>query len=225
MKKEKKSLVEKLGNIINLFGNAILMNLLFLAACLPIVTIGQAWCGLLGAIRYNVRGERWITGFSVGYKTRFFRGTIIWCIGLVLCYIFLGDMNAALEMGVMGSLVVSAVMFAFVAMIVQAALLLNVYIYTDVNNWLKNVMTLLFKGLIPLLICSALFWLPVILLLLVNAWIVYESVMILICAYFVLIALVETMSLKGALTAILLDCRARGIIVEEEGAAKESEAV
>ena len=218
MKKEKKPLLEKVTAFINLVGNAILMNLLFLVACLPVVTIGQAWCGLLSAIRYNVRGEKWSTGFAVGFKTRFWRGTIIWCIGAALCGVFLWDINAGLQTGVMGQMPFSCAMFAFVAMILKSALLLNVYIYTDVNNWIKNTVNLVFKGFVQILFCAALFWLPVILLLLVNAWIVFETILILLCAYFVLLALVCTMSMKNNLMAVLIDCRAKGLIVAEEGA-------
>ena len=216
--KEKKSTIQKIGNVINLFGNAIMMNLLFLAACLPIVTIGQAWCGLLGAIRYNIRGERWITGFKVGFKTRFFRGTIICVIGALLCMFFLNDINQAMRAGASGVLPFSWAMFAFVAMVLQSALLLNVYIYTDVNNWLKNTVNMLFKGFFPLLLCAGLFWLPLLVLLLVDAWLIYELVMVLICAYFVLVALVTTMTMKENLTELLINCRADGLIIAEEGA-------
>lgn len=217
MKKEKKTTIEKIGKVISVFGNAIMMNLMFLVACIPVVTIGQAWCGLLGAIRYNIRDEKWFDGFKKGYRTRFWRGTIVWCLGLVLGYILLGDINQGILTGATVPMVASCVMFAFVAMVVQSALVLNVYIYTNVNTWIKNTVNMLFKGFIQLLLCSALFWLPVILLLLVDAWIIYETVMILICAYFVVIALVLTLSLKQVLTGILIDCRAAGLIVEEEG--------
>lgn len=221
MKKEKKSTIEKIGGVINLFGNAILMNLIFLAACLPIVTIGQAWCGLLGAIRYNIRGESWFAGFKTGYKTRFLRGTIIWCLGLVVCFFLMNDINQAMVAKANTMLPFSWAMFAFAAMIVQSALLLNVYIYTNVNNWIKNMVNLLFKGFIPLLICTALFWAPIVVVFLFNAWIVYECAMILLCAYFAAIALVFTMTMKGHLTDMLLQCRADGLIIAEEGQQKD----
>ena len=221
MKKDKKTLIEKLGNVITLFGNAILMNLMFLVMSLPLVTIGQAWCGLLSAIRYNIRGEKWFKGFWAGFKTRFFRGTIIWCLGLVVCYILLGDINQALAAGATNPMIVSCARFGFVAMILQSALLLNVYIYTNVSNWLRNTVNLIFKGFIPLLLGACFFWLPVVLLLLVDAWIIFETVMIWICAYFVVVALVLTLAMKKPLTQMLVDCRAEGLIIGEEGANKD----
>lgn len=220
MKKEKKSFIEKAGGIINLFGNAVLMNVLFLAACLPIVTIGQAWCGLLGAIRYNIRGEKWFEGFKMGFKKRFWRGTIIWCLGLVLCMTFLWDINGMiLQKSGFSAMVVPGLMFLLVASVVQSALLLNVYIYTNVNNWIKNMVNLTFRGLIPMVLCTAFFWLPAVVTLLVDISIMIEFLMALLLAYFTVIALVETMAMKGNLLEILLDCRADGLIIEEEGVA------
>ena len=49
--KEKQNWTDKLSNAITLAGTAILMNLTFLVASLPLVTIGPAWCGLMSAIR------------------------------------------------------------------------------------------------------------------------------------------------------------------------------
>ena len=54
---EKPTLIEKIGNVISIAGNAILMNLLFLLASLPIVTMGQAWCGLLTQIQEVTENE------------------------------------------------------------------------------------------------------------------------------------------------------------------------
>ena len=64
---EKPTMLEKIGKAINYAGNTVMMNLLFLVACLPIVTIGQAWCGLLTAVRYQIRGDKWTAGFKKGF--------------------------------------------------------------------------------------------------------------------------------------------------------------
>ena len=50
----------KIMKLVNLAGTAIMVNLLFLLACIPVVTIGQAFSALLTAIRYQIRGDRWI---------------------------------------------------------------------------------------------------------------------------------------------------------------------
>lgn len=224
MEKEKKSLIEKVGGIINLFGNAVMMNFLFILCCLPVVTAGQAWCGLLTAIRYNIRGEKWFTGFKTGFKRRFWRGTVIWTIGLALCMTFLWDINLMLKQNSgMGTMITPIIMFAFVATVVQSALLTNVYIYTSVSNWIKNMVNLTFRALIPMVLCTGFFWLPALIALLVNVDIIIEFLMALFVAYFAAIGLVETLVMKGYLTGILIDCRADGLIIAEEGAVAQEE--
>ena len=94
---EKQNWTDKLFNIVTLAGTAILMNLMFLIASLPIVTIGPAWCGLMSSVRYNVRGEGWFKGFKTGFCTRFWRSLIIWCICLPLCLFFLNDFRIAVN--------------------------------------------------------------------------------------------------------------------------------
>ena len=217
-------MLEKFGKFITMAGNAILMNLLFLVACIPIVTIGQAFCGLMGAIRYNIRGEKWLAGFKVGFKTRFWRGTIVWIVGLLAAMFFLWDVNAAVFTKDTVTLVASSLMFAFVTMLLHAALTLNVYIYTGVSTWLKNAVDMLFKTPLQLLLSAAMFWLPVVGLLVLMPddptiiYLVFELSLVLVCIYYTLVAVVTTMALKGGLIDTLLTCRAEGLIIAEEGA-------
>ena len=216
--KEKETLLEKLGRYISMAGTAILMNLLFLAACLPIVTIGQAWCGLLGALRYNIRGEKWIQGFKIGYKTRFLRGTAAWCIGLLAGMFLLNDINHAMVNNAVVPLIGSCIMFAIAAMLLMSSLCLNVYIPTSVSDWIKNTVNLTIRGCLPLLVCAGLFWLPVLVALLWDViFVFFEAGMIFLCAYFTLIALATTMLMKDHLVWVLLEARATGTLTAEEG--------
>ena len=80
---EKKSFSEKLHSILNKMGTMALMNAMYLIACIPIVTIGPAWNGLLTAIRYHVRGDKWFAGFKFGFKTRFWRSFLSFNIMLL----------------------------------------------------------------------------------------------------------------------------------------------
>ena len=59
---EKDTILDKISRVITKVGTAMMMNLMFLVACLPIVTIGQAWCALFSALRYQIRGESWWNG-------------------------------------------------------------------------------------------------------------------------------------------------------------------
>lgn len=215
-------MIDKLGNIITLTGTAVLMNLTFLLFCLPIVTIGQAWCGLMSAIRYNIRNESWFQGFMIGFKRRFLRGTIAWILGALAALYLLNDIQVALSQTAVTNeaiapLIASCAMFAFVAVMLHSALSLNVYIPTNVSNWIRNIVNLGLKAVVKLVVCAGLFWAPVLIFCFVDGWLLYELLIVFLFAYFALVALVTTMLLKQDLTMVLVDCRAEGLLTAEEG--------
>lgn len=224
--KEKETILDKLTKLINLVGSAILMNLLFLISCLPIITIGQAWAGLLSAVRYNIRGDSWFQGFKTGFKTRFFRGTIAWCVILVAVVYFLSDVNygirncfvdGAYNGAYLAPTITSSVITAAMAMMGMALAVLNVYIPTKVGAWVSNAARMVFRCPLQLLIAAALFWAPVVVGFLVNVTYLYFAALILVAVYYVLIALGCTMLLKEPLLDFLLDARADGTLLAEEG--------
>lgn len=219
--REENTILHKLGKIINLAGNAILMNLLFLVSCLPVVTIGQAVCALLSAIRYNIRGDKWFDGYKAGFKTRFWRGTIAWCALLLLNVHMLLDLHYAYAMGYTAQMIASAFIFSLTAMVTTALLVLNVYIPTSVGNWINNAVGMVFKAPLHLFGAAALFWLPVLLVLL---WftVFYYGALVILALYFTLAALGSTMLLKDTLLQYLLAARADGTLLSEEGKRKEA---
>ena len=219
MKKKTNSL-DKIMNLINLIGTAVLMNLTFLLFCIPIVTIGQAWCGLLGAIRYNIRGESWFKGFLVGFKRRFLRGTVLWIIALPLIFIFIDSITRA--KGVV-DLVAGIFMLVFGGVILHSGLLLNVYIPTTVNNWTRNMVNFALKTPLKLLICAAVYWLPVLVFAFYDFYILYELALMFVFVYYALCGLVTTIVMKDDLTRLLLACRADGTLTAEEGLAPVQE--
>lgn len=213
-------------------GTAVLMNLLFLVSCLPIVTIGQAWCGLTSAIRYNIRGDSWWEGYKTGFKTRFWRGTIAWIIMLAAAAYLMLDLNHAVLNGFyqeggantayIAPLVGASLMFAVVGMLTVSLLMLNVYIPTSISNWIRNAVDMIFKYPLYLLAAAVLFWLPVVLGVLWFS-IFYMVALIFVAAYFTLASLGCTMLLKEPLIDYLLDARANGTLLSEEGKKKEQE--
>lgn len=211
-----KSFPEKLFAFLNKLGNYIMLNLLFLVSCLPVVTIGQAWCALLTAIRYEIRGERWQEGYKFGFKTRFWRGTIVWCVMLAISASLLLDMNNNWQMGYTGALITSCAVFALVSMMTVALLLLNVYIPTSIYNWLRNAASAVFKGHVFLLLSGAVFWLPVLLFVFVPG--VFFVVLIAFLAlYFTFAGYGMTMLMKLTLIDLITDARAEGTLLAEEG--------
>ena len=219
MLKEKETLIDKLGAWINRAGTALMMNLLFLLACLPIVTIGQAWHGLMSALRYNIRGESWFKGFQKGYKTRFLRGTVAWSLLSVLVMKMLFDLVYNLENDLLVPAVASAAMFALMAMLLTAFMTLNVYIPTSVGNWITNSVNMVFKAPLQLLVCAALFWAPVVMIMFWTEIAYYVS-MVFVVMYFTLAAMAHTVILKDVLVDYLVQARENGTLLAEEGAFK-----
>ena len=215
---EKQGWPEKVMKFINMAGTAILMNMLFLVACLPIVTIGQAWCALLTAIRYNIRGDGWFEGFKFGYKTRFWRGIISWIICLPVCFFFFNDLNLSIQHQNIANIVISGLFFAMAAMVTMSLQLLNVYIPTSVNQWIKNAVNF-FRSPLELLTAAAMFWLPAIVALLWDFSLFYQLAIIVVAVYYTLSALVGTMVCKNALVGFLLEARADGTLIADESAA------
>lgn len=218
---EKKTFLDKLFHVITIAGTAILMNLLFLVSCLPVVTIGQAWCGLVGAIRYNIRGDKWFEGFKAGFCHRFLRGTIAWCVMLPVNVYMLLDLQYAYVGGYIVPMIAAAIMFCLTAMLTTALLILNVYVPTKISLWVKNAANMVFKSPLMLLAAAVANWLPVLLFLLFPLGFFY-AIMIFIAAYFSMSALCATFALKEPLTLYLLEARANGTLLVEEGKIKQT---
>lgn len=214
---EKETLIEKIGKILTKVGTAVMMNLLFLVCSLPIVTMGQAWCGLMSALRYQIRGDSWWDGFKFGFKTRFLRGTVAWCALLAVDVLMLLDVLQYTQSQVSIIYPISAcVMFALMTMLTSAFLALNVYIPTDIGNWIKNATSFVFKAPLQLLVAAAAFWAPVLLFFYRFDYFFYFA-MIFVVAYFTLVGLATTILLKDPLMEYLIEARAEGTLITEEG--------
>lgn len=223
---EKETIIDKIGRLISIAGNAILMNLVFLLCCIPVVTIGQAWSGLLSAVRYSIRGDKWQDGFKAGFKHRFLRGTVAWCVMLAVDVYFLMDVMGAYaamptDPNATVPLIAACVVFALCAMVTMALPLLNVYVPTPVGDWVRNAVNMVFKVPLELLAAAGLFWAPVVTFLLWPG-VFFYLLMIFVTAYFALIASGITLLMKNALVHYLLQARAAGNLLAEEGKVKEA---
>ena len=214
---EKPTILDKIGKVISIAGNAILMNLLFLICSIPVVTMGQAWAGLLTAVRYNIRGDKWQDGFWKGFKTRFWRGTISWCVMALVDFFFLREMLATIaQVGLDTTSVAAVLVFSLMSMLTFSMQLMNIYVPTGIGDWLRNAVNMVFKIPIELLISGVLFWAPLILF---FAWMgmFWHIMIIFVTAYFVLVAAVGTLLAKNALIFYLLDARKEGTLLEDDG--------
>ena len=222
--KEKKTFGEKLRNILDKLGTMVLMNLMFLIASLPIVTIGPAWNALLTAVRYNIRGDKWMDGFKFGYKTRFLRSLISWCGFLFPIYYFVTEISFHWNKERLVPLIAATFVFALISMFLIALQILNVYVPTKISLWLHNARKLMKTGFIKVLGMAAVFWLPIFLLLLWTEVFALATIVFL-AVYYTLAALLTTMALKDNLVDFLLDARADGTLLAEEGRQRSEDEV
>lgn len=206
------SFLSKLMGFINKAGTVVLQNLLFLACCIPVITIGAAWSGLYSTIRFQIRKDSWFDGFKEGFKTHFLWNTVAWVICLLSGYMaldnvlyyaeYLADGQTAQLGSVIFQLAGSGLFLLAVLLFVTAMIPVSLYIPGDVNDWLKNTWSLIFHAPLQVLGCAVLMWLPVGLALFLTQYLI-PTALIFIAAYFVLAALVMTILLKDPLIRIL----------------------
>lgn len=219
---EKESAFEKISSVITIAANAVTMNALFLLACLPIVTIGAAWNGLFSAIRYNVRGEKWFEGFKYGFKNRFLRGTVAWLIMLVFTAIAILDFSLVLSAMNVARLIASSLMLLLVFALNGSLILLNVYIPTNVGNWVRNAVNMVFYAPLQIFITGLLMWLPIMMAIFFPQYFWY-LIMVFVVAYYILASLGITMLMKKPLIHYLVQAREQGTLLVEEGKQRQTE--
>lgn len=202
IKKETNYGESKFWKFINLAGNAIGANLLFILCCLPVVTIGPATCGLYSAIRYMIRREGWFQGFKEGFGKNFLRTMIagIVCVGAMVYLIlnFNVAVNFYSETGDYTSMITCAIPMLFPTLIAAALWPLNIYIPYDTTDWLKNAVNLIVKAPHMVLVSALVWWLPVFMILYFVAY-AAAVIIVFLGVYFALAAFVSTILLKNVL--------------------------
>ena len=186
----------------NLAGTAIMVNFAFLICCIPVVTIGPAFCGMYSALRYMVRGDGWFKGFKEGIKKNIVRNILVSAVLLVMIVDMALNFDKALAFfladGSYIPLIVYSVGLLPLLVVFTALWPLHVFVpYENGTDWLKDALKLLVKAPIQLLIVSALMILPVALLLYVPAGMLLLIVFLAI--YFALITFVGILLLKNPL--------------------------
>ena len=224
---EKDTFIDKLGRVVTKVGVAFMTNVLFLICCIPVVTIGQAWCALLTSVRYQIRGDSWWDGFKYGFKTRFWRGTLVWCIMLPVDILLLWHAWSHIlnftENGVISPVGIFGILvFLMMLMLTAAFLTLNVYIPTKVGQWINNATSMVFKAPLQLMITVVLVWLPVVLIPIFPGF-VYYFLMVFLVVYYTLVAFGSTLMLKRVLMDYLVAARADGTLLVEEGRQRDPE--
>lgn len=93
-----------LGKFMNLIGNLVLVNVLFIICSLPIFTIGASTTALYYSImKYIRRDEGYIhTNFIRSFKENFKQSTIIWLIMLFIGFIIFLDIKIGVTVNAIG---------------------------------------------------------------------------------------------------------------------------
>ena len=188
---------------VNLAGTAIMINLAFLICCLPVVTIGPAFCGMYSALRYVVRGDGWFTGFAAGIKKNFIRNALIGSVLLIMIVDMAINFHTALGYYLESSdympLVIYSVGLLPLLTVFSALWPLNVFIpYESGTDWLKDTLTLLVKAPLQMIIVSALMLLPVALILYIPD-IGFMMLIVFLGIYYALIGFASILLLKKPL--------------------------
>lgn len=208
-----KNVFQKLMGFLNKAGTAIMMNLLFLVASLPLVTAGAAWCGLYGAVRFTIRGDSWFNGFKEGYKCHFWRNLIGWTFGVLVggyacskVFMGLGNIMAdpsIISVGVIAPLVISVLVALAAALVVAVMLPLGMYFpQLDANTWLVTTWDVILHAPLRCLAVAVLMWLPLGILLF-DPNLMLMTAIVFMAVYYILVAFVATVLLKKPLLRIL----------------------
>lgn len=209
----------KVMKVVNLAGTAIMLNLMFLLACVPVVTIGPALCGLYSGVRYMIRGDGPVRGFWEGFKTKFLRmvfaGVIFTAIIAYFVIMVNGAYNTWVELGVFRDIVIYSIPAMVPVMLLSALVVLNIYIPYGLTDWLKNAVNLIVKAPVWILLSAVLLIAPVACLLWASD-IFILAIIIFVGFWFSVAAFVSTILLKDSLVDMLLEYREEHPEEEEE---------
>ena len=216
---ERKTIADtKFWKFINLAGNAIGLNLIFLVCCIPVVTIGPALCGLYSGVRYLIRGDGWWSGFWKGFTTHWLRSAILGVLVSLFQAYTLWQFNLALgyylESGSISYAITYGIMALIPALLTASLWPLNIYIPYGTADWLRNTVSMVFKAPIPVFLAACMFLLPVVLALILTLY-AYYALIVFISVYFALAAFIATLFYKDALVDFLLDYRAEHPEIED----------
>lgn len=230
-----------LWRIITVTGEAITLNLLFLAACLPTVifavlkvvfsnlifdllffasfiTVGPAVCGLFSALRYFLRGDGWFRGFKAGYKTNILQMMAVSLFGSAFI-LYMGDIVFAIannfEKKALGALIPNSVILALAIAFVTSCIVYNVFFPRRLIDLLTESASFVFKAPLQLLITGVLLWAPVFVSIAYLSQ-VLPFVLVFMALYFSVAAAIGIGLLKEPLIKVLTKKRESGELPPNE---------
>ncbi len=112
------------------FWSLVKINLLFIVACLPVVTIGPAIAGTAKLLRNYAREEHAfiLSDFWDTFKQNFWRAFVIWLADTVIAALLLFDFYMYLSLG--GSAILRIMSLAVLMISATVFIFMNYYIFT-----------------------------------------------------------------------------------------------
>lgn len=70
-----------------------ILNMLMIACCIPVITIGASYTAMHYVVLKMIRGEDGylVRGFFKSFKANFKQATLIWLMMLVVIVVYIGD--------------------------------------------------------------------------------------------------------------------------------------
>ena len=195
----------KVMKLVNLAGTAIMVNLLFLVACIPVVTIGPAFSGLYSGVRYMIRGEGAARGFWEGFKTNVVRTIILGIVMVGILFYAVINVNTAynyaMELGDFVPLIFYGVLSLPILMVFAALWPLNIYIEYSFADWLRNAVNMIIKAPQWVLLSAVITWIPLVMFFWLPDFF-WAIAIIFIAAWFSVAAFGSTLFLKDVMVEL-----------------------
>ncbi len=192
----------KFMQILGMFADMVIMNLLYILCCIPIFTIGAAQAGLYTGLRVLVdkdNDEYCYRAFFRGFANGFKRITLVWCIVLVVMLLMVWVLLMIHNYQFTNSSVsVWLSMIALIVLCIYSAVLTSFHSKFECTSWqlAKNTWYTVLGHPIRSIILGALTWLPTAIFLIDPNSFIHLTIIFLTMYYSIALLLCETVMKK-----------------------------
>lgn len=132
-----------LGRFLNLIGDLVILNILWIVFSLPIFTIGASTTALFYSLMIRIRRDEGYvhTNFIKSFKQNFKQSTIIWLIMAFILFILLFDYRIGIYLNSIGNNIVGGLFIVISVVLLIIYYLVLTYIFpvqAKFENTLKN---------------------------------------------------------------------------------------
>lgn len=173
------------------------LNLVFLLSCIPVITVGTARTAFYTAMRAMQRNEPWFGLYWQTFKKSLKQPTVIWCVCLVLTYIFSINVYNMFSLGQNVMAIISCVCLGIVMCVASLSPMFYSRFDCTVKELLRNSLSMLIAFPIRVVLGTALSWAPVAFFVIpMFRWVILEGAFIFGLLYFSLVGALFTRMLR-----------------------------